>query len=250
MEIPSVLLFIGLCWLVNPAFVGAQNASDLVAARDELIEAKGELMRLPPLKDMLKVAIQTAPKSRQIDITQQQEREREKLWKLAQLDVLTFQGVAIAGRRDVFAVNTDGTVYVPTASVVDNLNTQGSVSVKLSPISFFQSRRQVQIAKLEGERLEVERDLISRDVAEGVIYAYNMAQKSLEMMDLRAEAMEAVLARAELAERLFKQGAMTLTEYTEFQSKASDMTAKFYDARGDFRLYYHMLMERVYGKIP
>ena len=77
-----------------------------------------------------------------------------------------------------------------------------------------------------------------------------MAQKSLDMMDLRAEAMEAVLARADLAERLFRQGAMTLSEYTEFQSKASDMSAKFHDARGDFRLYYHMLMERVYGKIP
>ena len=227
-----------------------QGLPALADAKENLNEAKGELMRLPPLKDMLKIAVQTAPRSRQIDITQQQEREREKLWKLAQLDVLTFQGVAIAGRRDVFAVNSDGTVFVPTASVVDNLNTQGSVGIKINPISFLQSRRQVQIAKLEGQRLEVERDLIARDVAEGVIYAYNMAQKSLDMMDLRAEAMEAVLARADLAERLFRQGAMTLSEYTEFQSKSSDMSAKFHDARGDFRLYYHMLMERVYGKIP
>jgi len=249
-KIPYILLFIGLCWLVNPVLIGAQSTSDLSTARDELVEARGELMRLPPLKDMLKIAIQSAPKSRQIEIVQQQEREREKLWKLAQMDILTFQGVAIAGRQDVFAVNTDGTVYVPKASVVDNLNTQGSVSLKLNPISFFQSKRQVQIAKLEGERLEVEKDLIARDVAEGVINAYNMAQKSLEMMDLRAEAMEAVLARTELAERLFRQGAMSLSEYADYQAKSSDMAAKFYDARGDFRLYYHMLMERVYGKIP
>ena len=230
--------------------VFGQGSPVLTDAKENLNEAKGELMRLPPLKDMLKIAVQTAPRSRQIDITQQQEREREKLWKLAQLDVLTLSGVAIAGRRDVFAVNSDGTVFVPTASVVDNLNTQGSFGIKINPVSFLQSRRQVQIAKLEGQRLEVERDLIASEVSEGVIFAYNMAQKSLDMMDLRAEAMEVVLARADLAERLFRQGAMTLSEYTEFQSKSSDMSAKFHDARGDFRLYYHMLMERVYGKIP
>ena len=164
--------------------------------------------------------------------------------------VLTFQGIGLAGRQDVFAVNTDGTVYVPQASVVDKFNMQGSLSLKLNPISFLQSRRQVQIAKLEGERLEVERNLIEREVAEGVIYVYNMAQKSLDMMDLYAESMEAVSARAELAERLFRQGAMTLSEYTEFQSKSSDMNAKFHGARNDFRYYYQVLMERVYGKIP
>jgi outer membrane protein TolC len=228
----------------------AQSSGNQASVRDQLNDAQGELMRLPPLKDLLKIALQSAPGSKQIDITQQQEREREKLWRLAQLDILTLQGVAIAGRRDVFAVNSDGTVFVPTASVVDNLNTQGSIGLRINPISFLQSRRQVQIAKLEGARLEAEREIMGRGVAEGVIFAYNMAQKSLELMDLRAETMEAVTARADLAERLFRQGAMTLTEYTEFQSKASDMSAKFYDARGDFRLYYHMLMERVYGKIP
>jgi len=139
---------------------------------------------------------------------------------------------------------------VPTAAVVDNLNMQGSVGVKINPISFLKSRREAEIARLEGERLEAQKDLIGRDVAEGVIFAYNSAQKALDMMDLRAEAMEAVLARAELAERLFRQGAMTLTEYTEYQTGASDMSAKFQDARGNFRLYYHLLMERVYGKIP
>lgn len=226
---------------------GGKGVSD---TEDKLLEAKGELMRLPPLKDMLKVAVQSAPKSRQIDIAQQQEKEREKLWKLAQVDILTFQGAAIAGRRDIFSVNSDGTVFVPNATVVDNLDFQGSVGLKLNPISFLKSRRQVEMASLEGQRLEAEKDLIANEVKEGVIYAYNMAQKSLDMMDLRAEAMEVVTARAELAERLFRQGGMSLSEYTEFQSKSSDMTVKFHDARGDFRLYYHLLMERVYGKIP
>ena len=250
MRILQLASLVALCCATSITISWAQGSGNLTSAKDQLIDAKGELMRLPPLKDLLKIALQSAPGSKQIDITQQQEREREKLWKLAQADILTLQGVAIAGRRDVFAVNTDGTVFVPTASVVDNLNTQASIGVRINPISFFQSRRQVQIAKLEGARLEVEREIGGRAISEGVIFAYDMAQKSLELMDLRAEAMEAVTARADLAERLFRQGAMTLTEFTEFQSKASDMSAKFYDARGDFRLYYHMLMERVYGKIP
>lgn len=250
MRILHSFILICLCGLLSISFGFAQGSSTLSDARENLNEAKGELMRLPPLKDMLKIAIQSAPRSRQIGISQQQQREEEKLWKLSQLDILTFQGVALAGRRDVFSVNSDGTVFVPNATVVDNVNFQGSVGLRLSPITFLKSRRQAEIARLESDRLGVELDLIARDVAEGVIYAYNMAQKSLDMMDLRAEAMEAVSARAELAERLFRQGAMTLSEYTEFQSKSSDMAAKFHDARGDFRLYYHMLMERVYGKIP
>jgi len=207
-------------------------------------------MRLPPLKDLLKIAMQAAPENRQIKITQQQEKEREKLWRLSQIDFLTLQGAAIAGRRDIFSVNSDGTVFVPNATVVDNLSFQGTVGLRVNPINIFKGRRQVEIAKLEGKRLEIELDLIGQQVMEGVIFAYNNAQKSIELMDIRAEAMEVVLARTELAERLFRQGAMTLTEYTEFQSKAADISSKFYDARGDFRLYYHMLMARVYGKIP
>ena len=217
---------------------------------EELLDAQGQLLRLPPLQDLLKVALQSTPQARKIEIAKQQEREREKLWKLANYDFLTFQGAAIAGRRDVFAVNTDGSVYVPTASVVDNMNAQGSVSIKLSPVSFFQNGKQKQIIRLERDRLDAEREILERDVAEGIIYAYNMAQKSLDLMDARSEAMESVSTRAELAERLFRDGAMTLSEYAEFQSKASDMKAKFQDARGDFRLYYQLLMERVYGKVP
>jgi len=218
--------------------------------REAYSEAAGELMELPPLRDLLQVATQTTPDVRAIDVAKEQERVREKLWKLSNWDLVSFLGVGIVGRRDVFAVNTDGTVYVPTASVVDNMNTQGSVSIKVNPVSFLQNGKQAQLARLERERLDAVRETRQRDVAEGVIHAHSMAQKSLALMDARAEAYYAVAARAELAEQLFRQGAMTLSEYTEFQSKASDMAAKFQDARGDFRLYYNLLMERVYGKLP
>jgi len=101
-EILKTALLVGLCWLVSPSLVLAQGSTVLADVQDNLLDAKGELMRLPPLQDLLKIAIQTAPRNRQIDIAKQQEKEREKLWKLAQMDILTLQGVAIAGRRDVF----------------------------------------------------------------------------------------------------------------------------------------------------
>ena len=230
--------------------LAAQTSVDAQKLDDELVNAHGELMRLPPLKDLLEIALRSAPENRKYDIAQEKEEVRKKLWRLANWDVGSVQLLGLTGRRDVFGVNTDGTVYVPTASVVDNMNTQASVFFKISPVSFFQHKRQVEILTLEQKRIDVEREITSRTTAEGVIYAYNMAQKSLDIMDARAEAVRLVGARAELAEKLFRQGAMSLVEYTEFQSAAAELTAKFQDSRGDFRLYYLMLMERVYGKIP
>lgn len=220
------------------------------AAEEQLIEAATELLTLPPLKDLLRIASNSNPLSRKFDAAKEKEVVREKLWKLANYDVLTFQSVYLAGRRDVFAINTDGSVYVPTASVVDNLNMQGSIALRINPMSFFLNKKQAEISVVEQKRLSAEQESISRDIAEGVIYAYNMAQKSLEMMDARSEALQLVNSRAELAEQMFRNGSMTLSEYAEFQSKASDMDAKFRDAKGDFRLYYQLLMERVYGKLP
>ena len=228
----------------------AAAARPVGAVDAQLLSARGELLTLPPLRDLLEIATSTTPQARKIALAQAQEAERAKLWKLANWDVVSLQALAIGGRRDVFAINTDGSVYVPNASVVDNTNLQASLLLKVSPVSFFQNRRQVEVTRLERERLAAEGEAVRRDVAEGVIYAYNMAQKSLDLMDARATAHHAVEARAELAERQFRQGAMSLAEYAEFQSKASDMAAKFQDARGDFRLYYQLLMERVYGRVP
>ena len=215
-----------------------------------LAEAQADLLGLPPLGDLLAAAAATAPHNRQIALAQAQEVAREQGWRLADFDLVTFQAVGITGRRDVFAVNTDGSVFVPTASTVDNLNMQASVSLKVNPVSFFQNAKQREVRQLERDRLEAVREEGARSVAEGVIYAYNMAQKSLDVMDARAGALRLVESRAELAEQLFRQGAMTLADYAEFQSKAADMAAKFSDSRGDFRLYYQTLMARVYGELP
>ena len=220
------------------------------AADSALRAAQIDLLELPPLDDLLAEAANTAPQRREIAIAQAQALADERIWRLADYDLLTLQGVAIAGRRDVFAVNTDGTVYVPTASVVDNLNTQAMVSVRVNPISFFQNAREREKRRLEHDRLAAVGEEGAREVAEGIIYAHSMARKSLDVMDTRASALALVESRADLAEQQFRSGAMTLADYAEYQSKAADMAAKFEDARGDFRLYYRMLMARVYGTVP
>jgi len=163
-RILQIIFLVNLYLLTSPLSVYGQASPELADVVENLNEAKGELMRLPPLKDLLKIAMQAAPENRQIKITQQQEKEREKLWRLSQIDFLTLQGAAIAGRRDIFSVNSDGTVFVPNATVVDNLSFQGTVGLRVNPINIFKGRRQVEIAKLEGKRLEIELDLIGQQV--------------------------------------------------------------------------------------
>lgn len=177
--------------LAGPALWGQEGEGDVALA---LADARGELMRLPPLQDLLKVASKTAPRLRTLDLAQQKEDVRASLWQLENWNVLNVQGAAIAGRRDIFSVNSDGQVYVPRATVVDNVTLNGAIALKVNPVTFLKSKRQVEILALE--RLGSERDVVLRDVAEGVIYTYNMGQKAIDLMDVRTGIKDAIAAMA------------------------------------------------------
>lgn len=217
---------------------------------ESLNEARASLMQLPELKDLIKIAIQRSNPSRKYAVMKQQEKQRQKKWQLSNWDFLSVQGAAVAGRRDVFAINSDGTVVIPSASVADNMNVQASVSFKINPLKIFMNKKQIEIIKLERELLDVEEEKANSSITEGVVFAYKMTKKKLEQMDAISESLLLVQSRAKLAELEFRQGSMKLADYTEFHTKMTDLKVKFIDARGDFRLYYATLMERVYGKIP
>lgn len=231
-----------------PKTSGAQ--AEAPATQLQLLEAQGELMRLPPLATLIATAQKNATGARSIDLVMQQEGIRAQMAKLRSFDVLGIQGVAIAGRRDVFAVNSDGSISTPSAALIDNTNVQGSIGLRFSPMQFLINRKAQEMARVETERLLLQREGSDREIAEGVTQLYNMAQKSLDLMDLRADGAEIMTTNAEMAKRLFQQGGITLHDYSEITNKAIEATAKFQDARGDFRMYYQMLMTRVYGKLP
>ena len=219
-------------------------------AAEQTLESHGELMRLPPLASLIELARKNAVESRSLDIAVEQEHLRAKMARLRSLDVVTVQGAGVVGRRDVFAINSDGTVNTAAAALIDNTQLQGAISLRVNPMQVLINRKAATVSELEADRLRVQKEAVGRGIAEGVTQLYDLAQKSLDLMDVRAQAAELNATTAELAARLFEQGAMTLGDYAQVANDSFEAAAKFEDARGDFRLYYQMLMTRVYGELP
>lgn len=238
-----------------PAVAGAQDADVDLGARDvdldgELIEAAGDLMRLPPLKELLAIAERNSPETAQLTAIREKEKNRQAFFRIANWDLVEFNAIGFAGRQDIFSVTSDGTVFAPTAAVLDRFSGQASVALKWRPTDILQNRAQARISKFEMEALEAQMEMRRRNTAEGVITAYNQASISLDVMMAHADAYGAIRARSELASRLFEQGAMSMVDYAEMHAKTADMAVKYAKARGDFNAAYQLLMERVYGRIP
>ena len=229
---------------------GDIEGADMLQVMEDMQEAHSQMMQLPPLRDLIAAAEQQAPNLKQMGNLIEQEKEKLKISKLRAWDVGVLQGSYIIGRGDIFSLNTDGGVIVPSASVIDNVNLQGIVGLRISPSMILQNRRQAEINRLEIERLSMISEENAQTVAAQVVDLYNLTQAALDELDVRAEVYQAVMARTELAEGLFRQGSMTLQEYAEIEARTAEAASRFFAAKGQFSRYFQALMVRVYGKRP
>ena len=216
----------------------------------QLANAHVEMMRIPPLNDLIDLARQRSPQQKFLEKAIAVERERLKIHQWADLKPLSINADAFRGNLDVFTVNSDGDILRPSAAVQDRTNYQAAVTLRLLPANLWVNKANRRIAQLEAERIGLLAEQTAMNTAGEIAYLHGQVTKALELMDLFAESAEIARTNAEMGERLFRDGAMTLADYSAVTSAAVESAAKFDNARGEFRLYYQMLMTKVYGRVP
>ncbi len=251
-------LFVG-CTLPQNAWSQSQAARALQFApstsvtttpANEVQEARGEMMRLPALNDLIDVARKLSPNQKYLDKAAEIEQQKRKIFALADYKPLSINADAFRGNQDVFSLNSDGGLIRPSATVQNRTNTQASVTLRLIPADIFINKANRRIHEIEIERMSLLADQNAQTYAGEIAYLHGMTEKALDLMDLFAEGAEVMLTNAEMGKRLYQQGAMTLADYSGVLTSSVEATAKFENAKGEFRLYYQMLMTKVYGRVP
>ena len=217
---------------------------------DQVAAARGDLMQLPSLNDLIDLARELSPQQKFLDKGIAMQAEKLKIHKWADYKPLSFNADAFRGNLDVYTVNADGLGQRPSAAVQDRTNYQAAVTIRLLPANIFVNKANRNLARLEAERIALLADQTAQNTAGEIAYLHGQVTKAIDLMDLFAESAEVSAANAAMGERLFRDGAMTLADYSAVATAAVESAAKFENARGEFRLYYQMLMTKVYGRVP
>ena len=255
----GIILLLNGCWLPGYTWAQSQAARALeyppstaapASPADLVNEARGDLMRLPPLNELIDLSRKLSPQQKFLAKAIEVEYERKKIHTWADFKPLSINADAFVGNQDIFSVNSDGVLQRPLASVQNRTNTQAAVTIRVLPANIWVNKANRRIAELEAERIALLADQTAQNTAGEIAYLHGQTEKSLDLMDLFAESTEVSKANAEMGQRLFEQGAMTLADYSAVATAAVEASAKFNNARGEFRLYYQMLMTKVYGRVP
>ncbi len=208
------------------------------------------MMRLPKLNDLIDIARKLSPNQKFLEKAAEIEQQKRKMFALADFKPLSINADAFRGNQDVFSLNSDGALIRPSATTQNRTNIQAAVTLRLIPADIFINKVNRRIHEIEVERMALLADQGAQANAGEIAYLHGMTEKGLDLMDLFAESAEVMQTNAEMGKRLYQQGAMTLADYSAVQTSAIESAAKFENAKGDFRLYYQMLMTKVYGRVP
>ncbi len=216
----------------------------------DLAEARGDMMRLPDLNDLIDLARKLSPNQKFLEKAAEIEAEKRKIFRYADFKPLSVNADAFRGNQDVFSLNSDGVLIRPSATVQNRTNTQAAVTLRLIPADILINKANRRIHEIERERMAHLADQGAQAAAGEIAYLHGMTEKALDLMDLFAESAELMQTNAEMGKRLYQQGAMTLADYSAVVTSAVESGAKFENAKGEFRLYFQMLMTKVYGRVP
>jgi outer membrane protein TolC len=127
----------------------------------------------------------------------------------------------------------------------ENVFAVAGVSVRL-PLSDFltkaERRRQLEL-KLEQQRYDVEQKTF--ELREVVIRQYNNLQRALRVLDIRSRDLNFHEMTTEMAERYFREGNMSLEDYTNAFNKRNEAEVRLEETKLDAHLLFLLLREVV-----
>jgi len=127
----------------------------------------------------------------------------------------------------------------------ENVFAVAGISVRL-PLSDFLTkadrRRQLEL-KLEQERYNLEQQTFA--LREVVIRQYNDLQRALRILDIRSRDLNFHELTTEMAERYFREGNMSLEDYTNAFNKRNEAEVRLEETKLDAQLLFLLLREVV-----
>ncbi|RME95898.1 MAG: hypothetical protein D6772_12605 [Bacteroidetes bacterium] len=198
-----------------------------------------------PLDELLADALAYSPvlKAQEIDVAQLQ----------VELDLLKEEWsnyVALSGTFQVGNLQFIDNLSGPNAPLVQNVSRENMLAVAgltiRLPLSDFVTRaerRKIIELEVEQERLNLQQRQL--EIRELVIRNYHALQSAVRVLEIRTRDLNFHTANTEKAERFFREGSISLEEYTNAYSKRNEAEVRLEEAKVEAQLSYLLLRELV-----
>ena len=202
-------------------------------------------IRLKPLNVLIDLAVQNAPALRANAIEIAKYNTAYKIQKLAWTDALQLTVGSIYGKGALLDATNNGAGTSYLLSDRQNLSNTIGMNLRLSSGMFTLTSYRNNLAKLQVERYNVERDIQIKTIREDVISLYVQLESTLRMMRLKAETLSSQRLSMSVAEKYFREGNLSVMDYNTIVGQVSTAEENFEKVRSDSKRLYLLLHEFV-----
>lgn len=225
-------------------FFSLSNLAILNAQTNSTPQVESILLR--PLNDLLDDAIIYSPilkvQSLNVDLLYSDLKVLKKEWA----NNITLSGSAQVGNVQ-FIDNLNSGSGEPDVRTISRENIFGVLGLTVRfPLGDFLTKRERQRQikmKIDQQKLTLEQKKI--DIRQLVIRQYNDIQRSIKQVEIRTQDLDFHTVTTEMAERYFREGNMSLDDYTSAFSKNNEARIRLEEAKLDAQLSLLLLRELV-----
>lgn len=232
----------------NPSMNNAKKlltVSLLLVATVAFTQVETTNYQLPPLDTMVNMAIRKSATVRSQDVWIEIKEQELKLKKKAWTNLLVMGATTNIGTNNVLdfqqTVNSAEYIAVNRQSMVYN----AGLTLRVSVGDVVTIRDKNNLARLEMERAKSDRLIIEEQIREEVIAQYDQLQTALRLIKLEAQNLEAQRLAFELAERYFREGNLSVDQYTDVLTKKIAAEKMLEQSKLEAQRYFRMLKEFV-----
>lgn len=202
-------------------------------------------LKLKPLSILTEYAIQSSPemKSNLIDVASQTLtwKAQKKSW----LDVFNITGTTMYGGGSILDAANNGSSTTYILSDRKSLNANISLGVRILGSDFTNKATKTEIQKLQIDKLNVQRQTITRQIREEVATLYSNLEAVLNSLKFKAENVENQRLALSISEKYFKEGNLAPTEYSSMLTKYITAQEQYEQAKSEAKKLSILLRDLV-----
>lgn len=241
-RVPYLLFFLLSC-LVH-LHVSAQETPQEEAARlDSSVLVRPPQLR--PLSILLDLAVQHSPLIKANALEVAKYKTAAKIQKLSWTDAVQFSTGFAYGNGSLYDQTSNGSAVSYSLSDRKNVAQTIGLSLRLSSGMFVLNRYRNQIADLQTERFQVEKEIQVKGIREDVISLYVQLESAFRMLVLKAQTLESQRLSMNIADKYFREGTISATDYNTFVGQFSTAEENCEKVRADAKRLYLLLRELV-----
>jgi outer membrane protein TolC len=202
-------------------------------------------LQLRPLSILLELAVQNSPSIKANVIEISKYKTAAKIQKLSWTDALQFNTGVVYGNGALLDETNNGSSVSYLLSDRRNLSQTIGLSLRLSSGMFLLNKHRNQLADLQVERFHVEREIKAQGIREDVISLYVQLESALRMLTLKAQTLESQRLSMNIADKYFREGTMSVTDYNTFIGQFSTAEENIEKVRADAKRLYLLLRDLV-----